>query len=159
MKPSWKHTYCCNALMPTQHVFSTAVNMDTTNKSMHQMWCFTILKPKFHHKNEKRIKIQLNRQVRKRKTVKLRPVKSKWICLSKFPSYLVSFSTTTWSMHDDFFSHGFQWLLLAAITVEVVYTMHDGQDLKHPLDQASVINWRHWYRVSQCQYDLTSFYV
>ena len=43
--------------------------------------------------------------------------------------------------------HGFQWLLLAATTVEipilvlVVYAnMHDGQDLKHPLDQRELVN-------------------
>ncbi len=30
--------------------------------------------------------------------------------------------------------NGFQWVLLAATTVEpVVYAMHDGQNLKHPL--------------------------
>ncbi len=62
---------CCTALTATQHVSSTAVNVDTTRKSMHKM-PFEIA---FPHKNVRRIQIQLERRVPT--TVKLRPIKSK----------------------------------------------------------------------------------
>ena len=60
---------CCNALNSTQHVSGTAVNVHTTRNSMHKMWIFTILKLHFHHKNVRRIQIQM--------TVKIRLIKSK----------------------------------------------------------------------------------
>ncbi len=66
---------CCNALTTTQHVSGTTINVHTTCNSMHKMWIFYILKPYFHHKNARRIQIQLDRRVPT--TVKLRPIKSK----------------------------------------------------------------------------------
>ena len=99
---------CCSALTPTQHVFGTAVNVHAKHNSMHKTWNFTILKQYFHCKNVRRIQIQLDKRVPM--TVKLRPIKSKVNSPLKITNYF-SFKFRL--------SHSFQWLLLAAATVEI----------------------------------------
>ncbi len=102
---------CCNALTATQHVSGTAVNVDTTRNSMHKMWIFTILKSHFHHKNVRRIQIQLDRRVPM--TVKLRPIKLKVNSPLKI--------TKLFQFQNSRLPHSFQWLLLVATTVEIKY--------------------------------------
>ncbi len=99
----WFNTsLCCNALISIQYVFGTAVNVHAIHKSMHKF--FTTLKLCFHLKNEGRIDIQLDRRVRK--TVKLRPVKSK-VKLFQFQNSVFPNSS------------GFQWVMLAVTTVGI----------------------------------------
>ena len=91
----------------------------TTRNSMHKMWIFNIFKSYCHYKwDDSRFNLidgyydceALSHQVK-----------------SEFVSQkLFQFQNTV-------FSHTFQWLLLAATTVEIympaIYAMHDGQDL------------------------------
>ena len=88
----------------------------------------------FHHNNEERFEIQLDKtgtqdcEASSHQVTKVNsPLKiSKLSSVSKLR-----------------LSKGFQWVLLAATTVEigipVIYAMHDGQDLKHLLVENKII--------------------
>ena len=83
------------------------------------MWIFTILKPYFHHKIARRIQIQLDRRVPM--TVKFRPIKLKVNSRLKITK-LFQFQNAV-----------FHTVFNGCCSLLVVYAMHDGQDLKHPL--------------------------
>ena len=91
---------CCNAMTPPKYVSGTTVNVNTTRNFMHKMWTFTNLKQYFQYKYMRQLVTVRSSQ--------------KWFPLSNLPSY-ISFKIVV-------FSHCFQWLLLAATTVEILNT-------------------------------------